>query len=262
VPASGASASRLLGEQFTPSDPCDPGYTYLQTASSGAPYSAPDPGVITSWSFRADATPPQLKLEVARPAGGNDYTTVGVSSAQTPTANTLNTYPVRIPVQAGDVIGLYLLIAGHCGIAPFSGYGFHYLAADPGPGTTATYVGPAPGKVAVAALLEPDCDGDGFGDETQDNSVDCAPPETQITKGPKAKTHRKKAKFEFSSSEPSSSFECSLNGGPFESCSSPATVKSKKGKNDFAIRARDAAGNVDGSPASFDWKFKKKRKRK
>jgi hypothetical protein len=258
--AAPASASTILGDPATASDECDPGLTYLQTVSTGASYTAPTAGVITSWSFRADAMPPQLKIKLGRSEGGTAYTIVGASSVRAPVANVLNTFPAQIPVQAGDVLGVTPVTAGHCGKAPASGYSFHYFNGDPAPGTTATYLGPYSGQLTVSALLEPDCDSDGFGDESQDSSVDCAPPETQISKGPKQKTHTKKASFEFSSSEPNSSFECSLNGGAFEPCASPAEVKAKKGRNSFAVRAKDSAGNLDASPASFGWKVRKKRK--
>ena len=39
------------------------------------------------------------------------------------------------------------------------------------------------------------------------------------------------------------------------------STKVGKGKHIFQIRATDPAGNVDGSPATFDWKVKKKKKR-
>jgi hypothetical protein len=89
---------------------------------------------------------------------------------------------------------------------------------------------------------------------------DLSPPETTITRGPKDKTKKRKATFEFSSSEPGSSFNCQVDKGPLTVCSSPFTVKVKRGKHTFRVQALDAAGNVDGSPASDDWKVKKKRK--
>ena len=91
--------------------------------------------------------------------------------------------------------------------------------------------------------------------------LDTTQPSTSITGQPKAKTKKKQATFEFTSSEPGSSFECSLNGAPFVSCTSPHEVKGKKGKNHFEVRAKDAAGNTDPTPATFDWKVKKKKRR-
>jgi hypothetical protein len=168
---------------------------------------------------------------------------------------------VYIPVTGADVN--YLRNAGS------SAYTERFTTSDPGVGTNVAYPGSSNSlQLDVSAILEPDADNDGFGDETQDQCPtdatkqgDCAPPETTVTAGPKAKAKKKKATFEFSSSEPGSTFECSLNGAPFTSCTSPLTVKGKKGKNSFAVRAKDAAGNVDATPATFDWKVKKKKRK-
>ena len=88
---------------------------------------------------------------------------------------------------------------------------------------------------------------------------DTSAPQTTITASPKAKTKKKQATFAFTGTDARAvaGFECSLNGAPFTSCTSPLTVKGKKGKNSFAVRAKDAAGNVDATPAAFNWRFKK-----
>jgi Tol biopolymer transport system component len=86
-------------------------------------------------------------------------------------------------------------------------------------------------------------------------------PDTQITLRPKQKTTVKAATFEFSSNRPGSTFECSLDGGAFTACTSPDTIKVKKGKHTFSVRARDPAGTVDATPATFNWKVKKKKKK-
>jgi hypothetical protein len=119
----------------------------------------------------------------------------------------------------------------------------------------------------VSATLEPDCDNDGFGDETQDSDIasctpDTSPPETTIAGGPKHKTKKKTATFTFTSSEPGSTFECRLDENlGFSPCTSPADVKVGKGKHTFQVRAVDAAGNVDPTPAADNWKVKKKQKK-
>ena len=91
---------------------------------------------------------------------------------------------------------------------------------------------------------------------------DTPPPDTTITKGPKKKVktkkNRVKVSFEFSS-EAGASFECSLDGAAFKSCTSPLTAKVKKGKHNFRVQAKDAAGNVDRSPAKRAFKVIKKK---
>ncbi|MDX6581049.1 MAG: large repetitive protein, partial [Solirubrobacterales bacterium] len=86
-------------------------------------------------------------------------------------------------------------------------------------------------------------------------TVDVRPPETTITKAPrkKVKTRKKKAKvkFEFTSTEPGSSFACSVDGGEFSACSSPHTLAHlADGSHAFAVTTIDAAGNSDPTPTS------------
>ena len=106
----------------------------------------------------------------------------------------------------------------------------------------------------------PNAIGDGTGQVTiadEDNS-----PNTLIDAGPKKKTKKKKAKFRFSSNESPVAFQCKLDSGSFEACTSAAKFKVKKGKHELHVRAIDAANNVDPTPASYSWKVRKKRKRR
>jgi hypothetical protein len=91
---------------------------------------------------------------------------------------------------------------------------------------------------------------------------DNKPPETTIDKGPSGKTHKTKAKIRFSANEPST-FECRLKGkgvdqgdGGFFPCNK-GKIKFKHlalGKKKFQVRATDAAGNTDQTPAKIKWK--------
>jgi len=79
---------------------------------------------------------------------------------------------------------------------------------------------------------------------------DTTPPDTKIVKGPPKKTHKKKVKFKFTSTEAGSTFQCKLDRKPFKTCSSPKVYKKlKPGKHVFKVRAIDKAGNVDPTPA-------------
>jgi Bacterial Ig-like domain len=84
--------------------------------------------------------------------------------------------------------------------------------------------------------------------------TDTDSPETTIDKGPKKKSHKRKAKFRFSSDEPGSSFECKLDRKPFKACDSPFKKKVKPRKHKFRVRAIDQAGNVDATPAKKKFK--------
>ena len=109
VLASAAQAAPVtVGQVFVPTSVCS-SLTILQKGvASGTSYVAPISGVITSWSVEFGSTTiPGLKLKVGRSAGGSNYTIVGESTVSAETMNTVDTYPANIPVQAGDVIGLY-----------------------------------------------------------------------------------------------------------------------------------------------------------
>jgi hypothetical protein len=83
---------------------------------------------------------------------------------------------------------------------------------------------------------------------------DESPPQTKIKSGPKGDTRSTKATFKFSASESGSKFQCKLDGKAWGSCKSPKTYKGlKAGKHTFRVRARDAAGNTDQSPAKRSW---------
>jgi len=84
--------------------------------------------------------------------------------------------------------------------------------------------------------------------------VDTVAPNTTITSGPKASTSAKSATFSFSSSESGSKFECRLDGGSWQGCSSPKSYGGlKKGTHVLRVRAVDKAGNTDGTPGLWSW---------
>jgi N-acetylneuraminic acid mutarotase len=83
---------------------------------------------------------------------------------------------------------------------------------------------------------------------------DTTPPDTGITSGPYGRVAASFATFRFSSTEAGSSFECRLDGGSFGPCSSPKSYGGlANGTHTFQVRARDAAGNVDPTPAGRSW---------
>jgi hypothetical protein len=86
------------------------------------------------------------------------------------------------------------------------------------------------------------------------------PPETAITRHPKAKSKKRRARFEFAASEPAS-FQCQVDGKAFQPCGSTFSKRMKRGRHDLAVAAIDSLGNADSTPATFRWKVKRKRRR-
>jgi hypothetical protein len=85
-------------------------------------------------------------------------------------------------------------------------------------------------------------------------TVDTTPPDVQITTGMPATTSSAAASFEFTSTDGTAGFQCSLNGGPWNACSSPRNYTGlDEGSHTFDVRARDAVGNVSAVPASDSW---------
>lgn len=80
-------------------------------------------------------------------------------------------------------------------------------------------------------------------------AADTTAPQTAITSGPAAVQPDPAVTFAFTSSETPSTFECQLDGAAWAACTSPTTRTVSPGDHSFAVRARDAAGNVDATPA-------------
>jgi hypothetical protein len=83
---------------------------------------------------------------------------------------------------------------------------------------------------------------------------DITPPETTIDSGPSGIVSSNSASFTFSSNEVNSAFECRLDGATFSSCTSPKSYSDlADGSHTIEVRATDAAGNTDATPASRTW---------
>lgn len=80
------------------------------------------------------------------------------------------------------------------------------------------------------------------------------PPETAIASGPASPTEETSASFAFTSDDAFASFECSLDGAAFTACASPLLLDGVSvGEHALAVRAVDAAGQVDATPAEYAW---------
>ena len=85
-------------------------------------------------------------------------------------------------------------------------------------------------------------------------TIDVTSPTTTIDTGPGGPTNNPNATFTFSSGDPTALFECQHDGSAFAPCVSPTTFAGlTDGPHTFGVRARDAAGNVDATPAATAW---------
>lgn len=84
--------------------------------------------------------------------------------------------------------------------------------------------------------------------------ADTTAPDTTIGSGPASPTTATSATFAFTATEAGSTFACSVDGGAWAACTSPTTVTGVAvGAHEFRVRATDAAGNTDGTPATRAW---------
>jgi hypothetical protein len=85
-------------------------------------------------------------------------------------------------------------------------------------------------------------------------AADTAAPETTIDSGPSGTVTSSSASLAFSASEANATFACRLDASAWVSCSSPQSYAAlAAGEHSFEVRASDAAGNVDPTPASRSW---------
>jgi hypothetical protein len=169
VAAPGASAATEFGSSCV-GDAAAPDYTVIQLGDLAAPV----PGVITKWKLSVvSEAPAQLpeQLKVLRATGTpNQFQVIG-ESAMSNVSPGANEFDTRISVQAGDRLGLFggsEVGALYCRTEiPTDKFGA--FKGNATTGSTVTSLGEeANAQVPVLAVIEPDADNDGYGDETQD----------------------------------------------------------------------------------------------
>jgi hypothetical protein len=155
--------------------------TYVITQHPGATLAAPTAGVVTRWRVHEPLNQSGvMKPRVLRAAGGASYTGVA-TGAEVPvgTSHTVKTYATRLPIGAGELFGVD---ANTGPTVAVTGAAFRLGFPAIADGATASLTG-APNNFALAvnADVEPDADGDGFGDETQDlGPATATAPDTEL----------------------------------------------------------------------------------
>lgn len=131
---------------------------------------APDDHILTSWSAQL-TTGTQARLRLLRRNNDGSYTGAGTSDAITASSTGVHTFKTHIPVPAGDyTIGLDLLEGNVGAIAdPDGNYEIGFTDPPIDDGATRS-VQAAGWELLVGAKAEPDHDGNGKGDETEEDS--------------------------------------------------------------------------------------------
>jgi Bacterial Ig domain len=181
LPAASAHADVTIGSALPPpsggTQACAGGCTYSPTVIAGRQTAAPSRGVITRWRIRGGPAIPVRFVVLRRPSGlgaTGPAELVGRSAEVTPVVDNVSNFPVRMPIMAGEYIG----------IEPAANVQAGYFAqvatstAEEWTPPVAPDANPLPFasqgglEILVNADIEPDQDGDGYGDTTQDADDD------------------------------------------------------------------------------------------
>lgn len=172
--ASGANAASEVGSH------CDANVVYipgiegtifpLAAASPDAlPTSSPINGVATSWTVHNPSSDSfQQRLKVLRTLPGTDSVLAIAEAGPESVSKGKGPFPIRIPVLAGDRFGLNSPEGGALACSSGPGDTIGTTVRNPKPGESERYFPDGGHQVALSVMVEPDLDGDGYGDETQE----------------------------------------------------------------------------------------------
>jgi Ca2+-binding RTX toxin-like protein len=157
--------------------------------TSGNSYVVPSNGAITSWSHNAAAGPGQLlTMKIFRKVSSpflSLWTAVGHDGPRPLVGGALNTFPASVAVKAGDVLGANSANAptvNNACLFLVPGEPTHFFRiGDLADGETGAFNTNTGARMNISAVLEPDCDNDGLGDETQDTNLSTCPAGTTPT---------------------------------------------------------------------------------
>lgn len=178
--------SNLQGERSAAPAACLASCMYVQTSIGGASTAASSPGVIVRWRvLNGSSGTYRIDVLTDNPAGsGGAYhayhvlgmsETGNVTAPTDPTFSKISSFRTRMPIPAGAYVGLSVPGGTVPGFQSSSGGQAAYSRTEaPFPGITGVVGESHNGVIMYDAEIEPDVDGDGYGDVTQDSCPSAA----------------------------------------------------------------------------------------
>lgn len=158
---------------------CTEGHWVLpQTSQAPGGVFAPNDGVVVRWRVKIGIETLPSALGITGPGSSASRVDAGHGPFVTPPTDQISTYDVRLPIQAGDALGLACCTSLE--------HGQYVKAITPGAvnllwsppfelGSGQPGFAQPDQELLVNADIESDCDGDGLGDESQDASTSPCP---------------------------------------------------------------------------------------
>ncbi len=217
-------------------------------ASPGIPVTVADNTSTSFWARATDVSNNTSPCSATSTTYVEDSTPPHVSVDSGPTGSTTERTPT-FTFSASDAVGPITfkcsIDTGTANFSACSGPGNSDTASSPLPDGSYTFRVQATDRAANSAVATRS-----FTVQTPTSPPPTAP-DTTITKGPKKKTRKRKPKFQFTSSQAGSTFQCRLDRGAFKPCTAPfvPSVKLKPGRHVLKVQAIGPTGIADGTPA-------------
>lgn len=171
--------SNLQGERSTPPLPCLSGCLKVQTQLGGVSTAASFNGVVVRWRvLNGVAGSYRARVLEFNPGGSGgmfrSYHVLHSSAAESVTApaqplfSKISTFQTRLPIATGDYVGLSIPGSGNPAFQESGGAATYSETNDGGDGLTISGT-TKNGTLLYDADIEPDADGDGYGDVSQDS---------------------------------------------------------------------------------------------
>jgi hypothetical protein len=182
----------LQGERSPPPAACLSSCLYVQTALGSASTATSSPGVIVRWRvLNGSSGAYRINVLTDNPGGSGGafhaYHVLSIGETGNVTAPTnsafsqISSFPTRMPIPAGAYVGLTVPNGTVPGFQSSAGGQAKYSRTEaPFPGITGVVGESHNGAILYDADIEPDVDGDGYGDVTQDS----CPTSASVHEGP------------------------------------------------------------------------------